>query len=170
VPLVLRASTLHMGGTATQSWLRARTVGAGLITEDDFNRCFAVARLTPGTNLLAFYAALGHVLARWRGAAVCLAIASFVPALIAGVLGVLYVRVAGTPLVDRFMAGAQAGAVAVLVWTAAQLLLATARTRLLSGLVVGALTLAAAMSGQVPPVLILLTAAGASALVRTKAT
>lgn len=166
LPLVLQASTLHMGGTATQAWLRTRLVDAGMVTDDDFNRCFAIARLTPGTNLLAFYAALGHLLARWRGVAACLAVSTLVPATIAAVLGMLYAHYAHTPLVGRFMAGAQAGAVAVLFWTAVQLLTATVRPRLAPGLLLTATAALVVFFNLVPPIVVLLGAATAGAFLR----
>jgi chromate transporter len=168
LPLVLQASTFHMGGTATQSWLRARLVDAGTITDDDFNRCFAIARLTPGTNLLAFYAALGHMVGRWRGVAACLAVSTIVPSTIAAVLGMLYIRYTHTPYVDRFMAGAQAGAVAVLFWTAVQLAHATISRRLLRGLVLAGVVSLIVASGRLPPIVVLLGAAAAGAFVRSE--
>lgn len=162
--MVLRASTLHIGGIATQSWLRTMLVDTGRVSADDFNRCFAVSRLTPGTNLLAFYAALGYRVARWRGALACLSIGAFVPATIAAALGIAYVRYAEVAGVGRFMAGAQAGAVAVLFGTAARLLTTTAAERPRGGTVVAAATLAAMWLGGLPPVVILLGAAGAGAV------
>jgi chromate transporter len=164
LPLVLRASTVHIGGIATQAWLRTVLVDDGRMSADDFNRCFAVGRLTPGTNLLAFYAALGYHVARWRGTLACLAVSTLVPACIAATLGVLYVRYASVSGVDRFMAGAQAGALAVLFWTSASLLTATTAERPARGAVLGLGALLAVWSGLLPPVVILLAAAAAGAV------
>lgn len=164
LPLVLRASSVHIGGIATQSWLRTMLVDTGRLAADDFNRAFAVARLTPGTNLLAFYVALGHKVARWRGALACLSVATLVPGTIAAVLGVLYVRYAAAAGVDRFMAGAQAGAVAVLFWTAARLLTVTTAERPARGTVLALGAAAVVWSGAVTPVVILLAAAALGAV------
>jgi chromate transporter len=163
--LVLRASTMHIGGIATQSWLRTRLVDTGHMSADDFNCCFAVGRLTPGTNLLAFYAALGHMKSGLRGAMACLAVGAVVPTLIAVTLTVLYVRYSAATGVGRFMAGAQAGAIAILFWTSARLLVTTTAEQLRAGTLVALGALLAAWSGVLPPVIILLAAAVAGAFV-----
>jgi len=46
------------------------------ISPDDFTLCFALARLTPGTNLLAFCVGVGWLLRRAAGAVVALLAAS----------------------------------------------------------------------------------------------
>lgn len=38
------------------------------ITRDDFELAFALARVTPGTNIIAFCAAVGKILRGWAGA------------------------------------------------------------------------------------------------------
>lgn len=167
LPLVLRASATHIGGTATQAWLRTVLVDTGRIPADEFNRCFAVARLTPGTNLLAFHAALGHLVGRWRGALACLAVGTIVPAGIATVLGVVYTRLAAAAGMDALMAGAQAAAIAVLFWTAARLLTATAAERPLRGAIFAVAALLVVFSGSVSPIVVLLAgAAGGAAWLR----
>jgi len=163
LPLVLRASATHIGGTATQAWLRTQLVDTGRISADDFNRCFAVARLTPGTNLLAFHAALGYHVGRWRGALAGLGVSTIVPAAIATTLGVLYARVAAAAGVDSVMAGAQAAAIAVLFWTAARLLTSTAAERPLRGAVVSVAALLVVFSNAVSPIVVLLAGAAAGA-------
>jgi chromate transporter len=166
---VLQASTLHVGGTATATWLRDTLVTAGRLTVADFNRCFAAARLTPGTNLLAFYTAVGHHVARWRGAIAALAIGTVVPAAMAVALTMLYLRFAAQPAVDRLMAGAQAGAVAVIIWTALRLLVATAAERPWRGAAVAAGAALAMWSALLPPVIVLLLAAAAGSIVLREA-
>lgn len=172
--LVWHASTQHLGGLATQAWLRTRLVDSSHLSADDFNTCFAVGRLTPGTNLLAFYTALGYVVARWRGALACVLVSTFAPATIAAVLGIVYVRYAALADVDRAMAGAQVGAVAVLAWTAAQLLTSTLSqngTSRLRSTAIAVASLAALWVYALPPVLMLLLAAAAGAwLLRGEAT
>ncbi|MEQ1759589.1 MAG: chromate transporter [Vicinamibacterales bacterium] len=161
---MLRASTMHIGGVATQTWLRTRLVDAGHLRTDDFNRCFAVGRLTPGTNLLAFYTALGHLMSGMRGAVACLSVGAVAPTLIAVSLTVLYVQFSAVTGVSRLMAGAQAGAVAILFWTSAKLLVTTTAERLRPGALVALGALVAVWSG-LPPVVILLAAAAAGAFV-----
>jgi chromate transporter len=163
LPLVLRASATHIGGTATQAWLRTVLVDTGRLPADDFNRCFAVARLTPGTNLLAFHAALGHTVGRWRGTLAVLGITTIVPAAIATVFGVVYARVAAASGVEAVMAGAQAAAIAVLFWTAARLLTATVAERPRRGALLAAATLLVVFSDAVSPIVVLLAGAAAGA-------
>jgi len=112
------------------------------VSEADFDRCFAVARLTPGTNLLALYTPLGSRIASWRGAAVALAISTILPALIATVLAALYPRYSHEPLVAKAMSGAKAGALAVFLWAVIRLSrpIIIAQTGRASLLLAGALT------------------------------
>ena len=84
-------------------------------------QCFAVARLTPGTNLLALFALLGSHVAGWRGALVTLTVGTAVPGLIATVVAAVYVRHASAPFVVYAMAGAKAAAFAVFLWAVVRL-------------------------------------------------
>jgi chromate transporter len=163
LPLILRASATHIGGTATQEWLRSKLVATGRLSADDFNRCFAVARLTPGTNLLAFHAALGYHAGRWRGALTLLTVSTVVPAVIAVALGAVYVRFAAAAGVERFTAGARAAAVAILFWTAARLLAATTAERPLRGAVLAAGAALVVWSGAATPLVVLLASAALGA-------
>jgi chromate transporter len=162
--LVARASTFHVGGIATMSWLRSGLVDTGVISSGQFDRAFAVARLTPGTNLLAFHTAVGYYVARWRGGAAGVALGTLLPSGFIGVISVLYVEHATSPPVARFMTGARAGAIAVLGWTAVRLFVVATARRWLRAIALTAATIAALVSGRVPLVLILLCAAGAGAL------
>jgi chromate transporter len=162
--LVARASATHIGGTPTQSWLRTMLVDTGRVTADDFNRWFAVARLTPGTNLLAFYAVLGQHVARWRGALACIGVGTIISAAIAALLGICYVQFAGIAGVGRFMAGAQAAAVAVLAWTAVRLLVTTAAERPGRGAALAALALLVTWWDALTPIALLLGGAALGAL------
>ena len=68
----LRASTLHVGAAAAAASLREDLADQSL-TSSEFDEAYAIARLTPGTNLLAMYTLLGERLAGWRGATTALA-------------------------------------------------------------------------------------------------
>jgi chromate transporter len=158
LPLFIRASSLHIGAAAAAVSLRAELVPRGFVSDDDFNRCFAIARLTPGTNLLALYAALGYRIASWSGAAAAVAVGTAVPATLTAVVAVVYSMNSGNPFVARFMQGAKAGAVAVLLWGVVRLawpVLKRHRLRAV-GITMGALALA--VSGALSPFLILLVA------------
>jgi chromate transporter len=164
LPMFVRASALHVGAAAAAASLRNDLVGGGHLSDQEFNRCYAVARLTPGTNLLALYAALGYQVAAWLGALVSLGIGTIVPTLIAITAAVLYIQYATHPLVARFMAGASAGAIAVFVWAAVRLLrpaVGDDRVRVL-GLAVA--TVLVSETGALSPFFVLLLAGSLSML------
>jgi hypothetical protein len=60
-PLVefIRASSLHVGAVAAAAALRRDLVDSGRLPSGAFDEAYAVARLTPGTNLLAMYVYIG---------------------------------------------------------------------------------------------------------------
>ena len=161
--LITQASSLHVGGIATMTWLRQRFIATGSVTAAEFDRAFAVARLTPGTNLLAFFAAIGYTVARWRGVITCLVISSVLPGAITVALSILYVDHAASPLIERFMEGARAAAVAILAWNAVRLFVLSVGHRWLRALALAGVTLAAGASGRVPLIVILLVAAAVGA-------
>ena len=112
--LIARDSSLTFGGgTPTAEALR-RTLGKrGWLSADEHRRLFAISRLTPGTNLLAYCTAVGwHV----RGSIGALAawLASSIPSsLLAVAATAFYARVASSPIVGGI----------VLIGTAVALLL-----------------------------------------------
>jgi|KBSMisStandDraft_5_1062788.scaffolds.fasta_scaffold661399_3 chromate transport protein ChrA len=55
----LRASGLHVGAAAAAAALRRDLVEGNAVTGPEFDEAYAIARLTPGTNLLAVYVLLG---------------------------------------------------------------------------------------------------------------
>lgn len=155
----LRASGLHVGAAAAAAALRHDLVDRGQLTASEFDEAYAIARVTPGTNLLAMYTLLGKRLAGWRGAASALAVGTVVPAAIAGLFAATYIRFSDIALAARAMQGARAGALAVLLWAAVRLLrpqimLHRTRAALLAG---GAL--AAALTLSVSPIVQLIVAA-----------
>jgi chromate transport protein ChrA len=117
----LRASSLHIGAAAAAASLRHDLVSDHRLGAHDIDAAYAVSRVTPGTNLLALYAVLGHRLGGWRLAVQAVAVGALVPATIAVVIAVLYTEYS-TPLVAAFMAGARAGGVAVFLGAAIRLL------------------------------------------------
>ena len=156
LPLFVRASSLHIGAAAAAVSLRGDLVKRGLMSDEDFSRCFASARLTPGTNLIALYAALGYRIAGWLGAAAAVAVGTALPATITVVVTVLYSLHSGNPSVLRFMSGAKAGALAVLVWGVVRLAWPVVRSHRVRAIAVGVGALALALSGAISPFVILL--------------
>lgn len=121
--LVRYANFTLGGGSATVAVLhrevldKRRWVGA-----DDFALCFGLARLTPGTNLLAFCTGVGWVVGRMPGAVVALLAGSIPCTLIVVVATALFSQWQDNPWVQAAIHGATAAAVAITVktcWTIA---------------------------------------------------
>ena len=65
------------GGSATVAVMHRELLDKRQwLSPDDFTLCFALARLTPGTNLLAFCTGVGWLLRGMAGAVVALLAAS----------------------------------------------------------------------------------------------
>ena len=92
------------------------------VSNDDFSLCFALARLTPGTNLLAFCTGIGWLLRRLSGAVVALLAASIPCSMIVAVATGLFSHWQDNHWAKAAIHGAIAAAVAITVktcWTIA---------------------------------------------------
>jgi chromate transporter len=106
------------GGSATTAVLHHELVGKRRwITEDRFILCFALGRLTPGTNLLAFCTGVGCLLRGMAGAVVALMAASFPCASMVIVLTALFSEWQQNRFAQSAIHGAIAAAVAITVKT-----------------------------------------------------
>lgn len=159
----VRASTLHVGAAAAAASLRRDLVETGVTDASTFDEAYAVARLTPGTNLLAMYTLLGQHLGGWRAGVSALAIGAVLPAAIVVVLGMAYVAYGEYPLAARAMQGARAGALAVFAWAAIRLIRPQLSQHHVRGTVLAVAVLAAIVTVKVPVFILLLAAAGAGA-------
>jgi chromate transport protein ChrA len=117
----MRASTLHIGAAAAAASLRHDLVKDHQVEAYDIDTAYAVSRITPGTNLLALYALLGHRLGGWPLAAQAVAVGALVPATVAVMIAVVYTEYT-SPAVEALMAGARAGGLAVFFGAAVRLL------------------------------------------------
>ena len=117
----VRASSLHIGAAAATASLREELVRDHGLTPGDVDAAYAVSRVTPGTNLLALYALLGHRLGGWKLALQAVAVGSLVPASVAVLVAFLYSR-STSPIIADVMAWARAGGVAVFLGAAIRLL------------------------------------------------
>jgi hypothetical protein len=87
------ANTTFGGGSATIAVLREQILTRrGWIDEGEFDLNYALSRLTPGTNLLAFCTAAGWTARRWPGAVVALLASSLPCSILAVVMTVFYVE------------------------------------------------------------------------------
>ena len=117
----VRASVLHVGAAAAAASLRHDLVRDHRLEARDIDAAYAVSRVTPGTNLLALYAQLGHRLGGWPLAVQAVAVGALLPASFAVVIAALYVYSISS-LVAALMTGARAGGVAVFLGAAVRLL------------------------------------------------
>lgn len=112
------------GGSATVAVLHRELLDKRKwLTSDKFALCFALARLTPGTNLLAFCTGVGWLFRRLPGAVVALLAASIPCALIVIAMTALFERWQDNGVVQAAIHGAVAAAVAITAktsWTIAK--------------------------------------------------
>ena len=107
------------GGSATIAVLHREIVARRRwITELEFQLAYALSRLTPGTNLLAFCTAAGWLPRRGTGAAIALAAASIPCSIIAVVATHFYEAWQRDATFAAALRGALAAAVAVMFHTA----------------------------------------------------
>ena len=106
------------GGSATTAVIHGEIVSRRRwVSEEQFALSFAMGRLTPGTNLLAFCVGIGWMLRRWSGAVVVLLAASIPCTLIVVAITVLFSRWQENPYAQAAIRGAVAAAVAITVKT-----------------------------------------------------
>lgn len=117
----IKASCLHIGAAAAAASLRHDLVRRHQLTAHDVDAAYAVSRVTPGTNLLALYALLGHQLGGWRLALAAIAVGAMLPASLAVLIAYAYSH-STSPMLTALMAGARAGGVAVFLGAAIRLL------------------------------------------------
>jgi len=107
------------GGSATIAVLKHQIVEKRRwLRESEFELNYALSRLTPGTNLLAFCAAAGWTRRRWVGAIVALLAASIPCSLMVLLVTVFYEQLQGSPWFQAALRGALAAAVAIMGSTA----------------------------------------------------
>jgi chromate transporter len=119
-----RYSNLTLGGgSATAATLHRQLVQKRRwLTEEQFTLCFALGRITPGTNLLAFCTGFGWVLRQAPGAIVALLASSIPCAALVATLTALVEYWQASPFAQAAIHGAVAAAVGVTVktcWTIA---------------------------------------------------
>jgi chromate transporter len=112
------------GGSATTAVLLHELVGRRQwLTQDRFALCFALGRLTPGTNLLAFCTGVGWLLRGMGGAVAALLAASVPCTIMVIVLTALFSQWQKNQFAQAVIHGAIAAAVAITVktvWTIAK--------------------------------------------------
>ena len=162
--VLMRTSIVHVGAAATSAALRTELVAAGAVDEGTFDEMFAAARITPGTNFIALFAALGNHVAGLPGALAAVTV-GVAPAVVASMAVLtVYLRFGGSPQAIAAVSAASVAALSVLVWAGSRFAFAPwPRHR--------SATIAIAVSGVaihqfgVSPVVLLLAAGIAGAIV-----
>ncbi|MGO9236553.1 MAG: chromate transporter [Methylocella sp.] len=154
------------GGSATTAVLHHHLVEKRhWLREDRFLLCFALGRLTPGTNVLAFCTGVGWLLRGTAGAITALFAASIPCAIIVTVLTALFSYWQNNPFTQSAIRGAIAAAVAITVktcWTIAKPhFKGQARHRVI---LVGAAAFLLYVWAAIPPIEVLLLAGAVGAL------
>ena len=157
----LRASSLHIGAAAATASIREELICDHALTAAEIDEAYAVSRVTPGTNLLALYAQLGHRLGGWKTAILAIAIGAAVPAVAAVLLAFLSER--QTPWIAGVMAGARAGGIAVFLGAAVRLIKPQIATLGARAIALALVIVAVAIWVPVSPIILLLTAAAIGA-------
>jgi chromate transporter len=113
------ANTTFGGGSATIAVLKEQILTRrGWSDEAELDLSYALSRLTPGTNLLAFCTAAGWTVRRWPGAMVALLASSLPCSVLAVIMTAFYVELRDSALFQAALRGALAAAAAIMVSTA----------------------------------------------------
>jgi len=156
------ANTTFGGGSATIAVLREQIVERrGWIDPDQFELGYALSRLTPGTNLLAFCTAAGWTARRWPGAIVALLAASLPCSLLALLVTVFYGQLHDSAAFQAALGGALAAAVAIMISTACVFAEPYVRAAPRKAAAIVPAAIALALGAHLSPVEILLLAAAA---------
>lgn len=148
------------GGSATIAVLHREIVEKRtLVDQDRFNLIFALSRLTPGTNLLAFCAGIGWLLHGFQGAVVALLAASLPCSLIVLMVSYVFEKESHNPTAETAIAGAMAAAVGITIMTCWTIIKPHfKRSSWPRVLLIGGLAFALDLVFSIPPVRVLLLA------------
>jgi chromate transporter len=102
-------------GSATIANIRRELVDErGVLRPEEFSLSFAMARIAPGTNVLAFCAAVGWRLRGWPGAALAVLALSVPAAFVVVALTLAYLAWHATPVGHAVVTGSAAAVVGVI--------------------------------------------------------
>lgn len=111
------------GGSATIAVIHQEIVSKRKwVSEEIFALCYALSRVTPGTNLLAFETGIGWVVRGWVGAIISLIAGSLPCSAVAVLVTFAYESFSQNVLVARAIRGALAATVGLMLVTSIQLL------------------------------------------------
>lgn len=107
--------TFGGGSTILGVFQRELVERRGWLTAEQYGLCFAVARITPGTSILAFCATVGWSFDRWRGAVLALVAAILPCAAIAVGMLLAYEELKSITWFAIALRGAMASAIGVML-------------------------------------------------------
>lgn len=124
VGMFLRIGNLTFGGgEPTMALLQQElVVRRGWATSEQYALAYALARITPGTNVLAYCAAMAWFLGGWPAAVACVVAATAPSAAVVVALTVVYEAVKNHPLASGAIGGLVAGAAGMMAAAAWNLL------------------------------------------------
>ncbi len=158
----LRNGTFTFGGgeATTASLQRELVVNRGWLSQHQFGACYAVSRVTPGTNLLAFCTAVGWTLLGMRGALWALLLASIPGAALLMLMTGFYGAASSNPWLVSAIHAALAAAVGIMLAAVWALLRAPLRHTPARTVVVAVPALLLSSYGLLSPLEVLALAAG----------
>lgn len=162
----LRHSNMTFGGgSATIATLHGEVIAKrDWVTQRQFDLSYALSRLTPGTNLLAFSTAIGWLVRSWSGVLVVLLASSIPWSLLAVLLTIVYqswTRHALAMVALRGALAAAVGIVAATAWTLIRPHIKDTNNLKIAAFAVGAFFLSAVLHITPIPVLVLAAVIGA---------
>jgi chromate transporter len=159
------ANTTFGGGSATIAVLKEQIVDKrAWLTPSEFHLSYALSRLTPGTNLLAFCTAAGWITRRWLGALGALLASSLPCSILAVVVTIFFEELRTNALFQAALTGALAAAVAIMGSTAWVFAEPHVKAAPWKAIIVVPCAAALALGAKLSPVKILLLAAAAGLL------
>ncbi len=115
--IFLRTGNVNFGSGSVATVLLREKVSEEnpWMNKSQFSLCYALARVTPGTNLYALFSAAGWFLRGWPGAAVALVASSAPASVVVILLTLVYELMHGHPWGDAAISGAVAAVVGTIV-------------------------------------------------------
>jgi chromate transporter len=156
------------GGSATAAIMHRELVEKRhWLTDDQFTLPFALGRVTPGTNLLAFCTGFGYVLRGLPGAIVALLASSIPCAVLVAALTAVFAYWQDNDIAKMAIHGAVAAAVGITMktcWTIAQPYF-KGRDGQIRVIVIAGIAFALFVWGHIPPIWVLILAAVVGAFI-----
>ncbi len=119
--LILKHAAFTVGGGSVTVVALERDLveSTGWITLDRFRTIYGIARITPGTSILALVTGIGWDFYRWPGALLALALSAIPGSVVAALLAAVYIQLYENDIARRFLVGTAAavcGLIGASIW------------------------------------------------------